>query len=238
MMTLSGFAHCLGLVLLCIQVITSRSAAGVSARALVLDGIAVSSRLASTLFYEGYLPNDKSGDQVYQCADICSLLLIAFLLRSVLITYRGTYQELEDDISLGPIVLIAFLLGALLHGDMDDHPVFDSLWLSGLFLSVVAVVPQYWMITKSCGQAQALTAHYIAASAVDRALSGLFMWYVRKHITCIPYFGDFQHTIYVIVLAHLAHLLLLSDFAVFYISAFLKQPTGQSVNLVPQAYSV
>jgi hypothetical protein len=238
MMTMSGFAHCFGLVLLCIQVVSVGSATGVSARALILDGIAVSLRLASTLFFEGYLPNDKSGDHVYQCADICSLLLIVFLLRSVLVTYRGTYQEAEDDISLGPFVLTALMLGALLHGDMDDHPLFDTFWMAGLFLSVVAVLPQYWMISKSCGQAQVLTAHYIAASAVDRALSGLFMWHVSKYITCVPYFGDFQHTIYAILLAHVIHLILLSDFAVFYARALLTQPTGQSVTLFPQAYSV
>jgi len=235
MMTMSGFAHCLGLLLLCIQVVSSRSATGVSARALILDGIAVSFRLASTLFYEGYLPNDKSGDHVYQCADLCSLLLIVFLLRLVLVTYRSTYQDAEDDISIGPMIVVSILLGALLHGDMDDHPVFDTLWLAGLFISVVCVLPQYWMISKSSGQTQVLTAHYIAATAVDRILSGMFMWYVRKYITCIPWFGGFQHTIDVILGAHLVHLVLLSDFAVFYARAILTRPSN-SVYLVPQGY--
>jgi hypothetical protein len=231
--TLSGFAHCLGLVMLSIQVVSSRSSAGVSARALILDGIAVSLRLSSTLFFEGYLPNDKSGDHVYQCADICSLLLVAFLLRSVLITYRRTYQQIEDDITLWPIIVAALVLGALLHGDMDDHPVFDSFWMASVFLSVVAVVPQYWMVSKSCGQTHVLTAHYIAASAVDRILSGLFMWFVRNHITCMPYFSPngFQHAICAILIAHLIHLILLSDFAFFYLRAFLSWPIDQSVSL-------
>jgi hypothetical protein len=236
MMTLSGFAHCLGLVLLCIQVVSSRSAAGVSARALILDGIAISLRLSSTLFFEGYLPNDKSGDHVYQCADLCSLVLIVFLLHSVLVTYRSTYQVAEDDISIGPMVAICIVLGAIFHGDMDDHPVFDTFWLSGLLVSVVAVLPQYWMISKSNGQTQVLTAHYIAATATDRILSGLFMWYVRQYITCLPWFGEFQHTIYMILAAHLLHLLLLSDFAVFYAQALLKKDRN-AVDLIPDCYS-
>ncbi len=49
-------------MLLCVQVVTTRSAIGISARALLLDGIVVSLRLSSTLLYHGYLPNDKSGD--------------------------------------------------------------------------------------------------------------------------------------------------------------------------------
>ena len=79
--------------------------------------------------------------------------------------------------------MICVLLGTLLHGDMDDTPLFDSLWLSGLFVSVMAILPQYWMISKSNGQVHALIAHYIAAAAVDRFLSDAFMWYVRNYIT-------------------------------------------------------
>lgn len=237
-MTMSGVAHCLGLVLLCIQVAMTRSAAGISARALVLDGLALSLRLSSTLFYQGYLPNDKSGDCAFQCIDLCSLLLVVCLLRSVLFTRRSTYQAEEDDMSIGAMVVGCLFLGALLHGDMDDHPIFDSLWLASLFVSIVAVLPQYWMISKSSGQVHVLTAHCIAATAVDRALSGLFMWYVRKYITCIPWYGDFQHTIYVILAAHLIHLLLLSDFAFFYVRAIAARGGSASISLNSQQYDV
>jgi len=241
MMTLSGFAHCLGLALMCIQVVSTGSAASVSARALILDGIAVSFRLSSTLFYEGYLPNDKSGDHVYQCTDLCSLMLIVFLLRSVLVTYRSTYQANDDDMSIMPVTIVSLLLAAVLHGDMDDHPIFDTLWLAGLFISVVAVLPQYWLISKSSGTTQVLIAHFIACTAVDRVLSGLFMWYVRKHITCMPWIGEFEHTIYAILLAHVVHLILLSDFAYFYTKALIGTVSGnvgKSVSLVPQGYVV
>merc|ERR1719478_947883 len=96
-LTLSAVAHCFGLVLLCVQLLTTRSAAGISARALLLDGVAVSLRLSSTLLFHGYLPNDKSGDYVYQCVDLCSLALIVFLLRSVHVTMRCSYQDRDDD---------------------------------------------------------------------------------------------------------------------------------------------
>lgn len=237
-MTLSAVAHCLGLVLLCIQMVVTRSAVGISARALVLDGLALSLRLSSTLFYQGYLPNDKSGDALFQCVDLCSLFLIVFLLRNVLFTQKSTYQQEDDDMSIGMLVVGCLCLGALLHGDMDDHPIFDSLWLASLFVSVVAVLPQYWMIAKSSNQMHVLTAHYIAATAVDRALSGLFMWYVRKYITCIPWFGNFQHTIYAILIAHLVHLVLLSDFALFYTKAIVSQAGSASISFDSQLYDV
>jgi len=228
-LTLSAVAHCFGLALLCVQLLTNRSSGGISARALLLDGIAVSLRLSSTLLFHGYLPNDKSGDYVYQVVDICSLALIVFLLRSVLVTFRDTYDEREDDMCVAPLVVVSLLLGALLHGDMDDNPLFDSLWLAGLFVSVMAVLPQYWMISKSNGQVHALTAHYIAATATDRILSGAFMWYVRKYITCIPWIGTFEHTICAILLAHLIHLVLLSDFSYYYITALLARGSRASI---------
>jgi len=228
-LTLSLVAHCFGLVLLCVQMVTTRSAAGISARALALDGIAVSLRLSSTLFFHGYLPNDQSGDYIFQVVDICSLVLIVILLRSVLVTMRCSYQERDDDMCVAPFVVVSLLLGTLLHGDMDDNPLFDSLWLSGVFVSVMAVLPQYWMITKSSGQVHALTAHYIAATAVDRILSGAFMWYVRNYITCVPWIGAFEHTICAILLAHFVHLVLLSDFAIYYLRALTAQGSGASV---------
>ena len=228
-LTLSAVAHCFGLVLLCVQMLTTRSATGISARALVLDGVAVSLRLSSTLLFHGYLPNDKSGDHIYQCIDICSLVLIAFLLQNVLVTFRHTYQEHDDDMCVAPMVIVSLLLGLLLHGDMDDNPLFDSLWLAGLFVSVMAVLPQYWMISKSIGQVHALTAHYIAATAVDRILSGAFMWYVRNYITCIPWVGTFEHTICAILMAHLVHLVIMSDFAYYYVRALVAQGSGALV---------
>jgi hypothetical protein len=228
-LTLSVMAHCFGLVLLYVQIVTTKSAVGISARALMLDGIAVSLRLSSTLFFHGYLPNDRSGDFIYQVVDICSLGLIVLLLRSVLVTMRSTYQQGDDDMCVTPFVIASLLLGALLHGDMDDNPLFDSLWLAGLFVSVMAVLPQYWMITKSKGQVHALTAHYIAATAVDRIFSGAFMWYVRNYITCVPWIGTFEHTICAILMAHFVHLVLLSDFSYYYVRAFIAQRSGDTV---------
>merc|ERR1719454_1608419 len=96
---------------------------------------------------------------------------------------------------VGPMAVICILMGVLLHGDMDGNVIADSLWLAGLFVSVVAAIPQYWLIMKSSGEAHFLTAHYIAATALDRVLSGVFMWHSRAWITCEPWIGAFQHTV-------------------------------------------
>jgi len=57
------------------------------------------------------------------------------------------------------------------------------------------------------------------------------------HITCIPWVGDFEHTIYAILLAHVIHLLLLSDYTYFYIKALVSQ-SGTARVLPMSSFSV
>merc|ERR1719183_1729538 len=85
--------QCLAVVLLGLQTISTGGASGISAKALSLDALALCCRLSSTLWLNGYLPVDASGDYVYQIVDICSLGSIVWLLHQVLVEKRHTYQE-------------------------------------------------------------------------------------------------------------------------------------------------
>jgi len=128
------------------------------------------------------------------------------------------------------MVLMCFFLAAVLHGDMDDNPIFDTLWMAGLFTSVVAVLPQFWLISQSGGQASALTSHYIAAMALSQCLGGCFVWMAFEHLTCEPYMGDFQHAKYAIVGAHILHGVILCDFAWTYVRSLAKQGIYGTIN--------
>jgi len=222
-LTLSVMVQCLGLALLGMQVLSTGSAAGISARALALDALALCCRLSSTLWLNGYLPVDASGDHVFQIIDICSLCIIGWLLHQVLVVKTNTYQAEEDSLPVGPMVIGAFILAAVLHGNMNGRPIFDTMWMAGLFVSVVAVLPQLWLVTKTGGRIEALTSHYIAAMAVSRALSGIFMWHARDDITCRPWADGLNHAIWAILAAHLLHLILLGDFGYYYVKAVIAK---------------
>jgi len=90
-LTMSVMVQCLAVVLLGLQVISTGSATGISAQALKLDAIGLCFRLSSTLWLNGYLPVDASGDHIFQGIDICSLGLLAWLLHQVLVVNRQTY---------------------------------------------------------------------------------------------------------------------------------------------------
>lgn len=224
-LTLSVIFQCFALSLLALQ--SQSSASGISAKALMLEAMSISCRLSSTVWLNGYLPVDASGDFVYQAVDVASLLLCCWLLRRV---FRQSYEETEDAFPLWPVLAFSFPAAALLHSDLDDRPLFDTLWMAGLFMGVLAVLPQLFLISRR-GRVEALTAHYIAAMAVSRVCSGSFMWHAREDIGCAPWIEGVNHAIYAILGAHLLHLILLGDFGYYYFRAMASGGLASGVEL-------
>lgn len=221
-LTLSVILQCFAMVLLALQVVLTGSAAGISTKALCLDALAICCRLSSTLWLNGYLPVDASGDHIYQAFDIISVCVLVWLLYQSLVVKKHTQQAEADTFPVTNMVIATFVLAMALHGNMNNRPIFDALWMAGLFLSTVSVLPQLWLITHTGGRVEALTSHYIAALAISRALSGIFMWHAKDDITCVPWMMDFNHAIWAILGAHLLHMIFLGDFAYYYFKAILS----------------
>ncbi|CAJ1430864.1 unnamed protein product, partial [Effrenium voratum] len=192
-LTMAQMIQCLAFVLLVLKSWSQGTVAGISAKCLMLEALAFACRLSSTTWLNGYLPVDASGDFVYQVVDICSLVLVLSLVYRALVSHRWSYEEEADSLPVLPMVAACFLLAALLHADMNSRPLFDTLWMAGLFLSVVSVLPQLWHIHQTGGVISACTGHYIAMLAFSRALSGIFMWHARFDITCAPLVEGVNH---------------------------------------------
>lgn len=218
-LTMSVMCQCFAIALLGLQVLSSGSAAGISARALGLEALSLCFRLSSTTWLNGYLPVDASGDFVFQGVDMLSLLMVLWLLHHILFVEKRTYQAADDTLPVAPMIIGSLALSLLFHADMNRRPLFDALWMAGLLVGVVSVLPQLWLITRTKGVVQALTSHHIAMMAVSRMLSGTFMWHARYDITCAPLVTGWNHAIWVILGAHLLHLILLGDFAYYYMKA-------------------
>merc|ERR1719261_1520551 len=216
-LTLSAIFQCLAFSLLGMQALATNSVHGISAKSLQLDALALACRLSSTTWLEGYLPNDQTGDYLYQTFDFLSLGMVLWLLYQVLNVQRKTYDAEDDTLPAVPFAFGSLVLAALLHGDLDDRALFDTLWMCGLFVSAIAVLPQLWMMTHGRKSVPALTSHFVAVMAVSRILSGTYMWHAHSEITCEPWVGDFNHSGYAILAVHAVHLLLLGDFAYFYV---------------------
>jgi len=217
--------------LLWAQIAYARHARGISAQALGLNALALICRLSSTVWLDGYLPADASGDWMYQAVDICSFALVLWLLYQVLAVHKNTYQVAEDTFPTVHVAIGAVALAVIFHPNMDAHAVFDTLWMSGLNISAIAMMPQLWLSARVGGRMEALTSHYIAAMAISQFLSGLFMWHAWEHITCHPRIQGVNHGIWAITFAHLLHMVLLGDFSYYYIRSLVKDGVCRSMDL-------
>jgi len=223
-LTLSALTELGALCLLAVQVFSSGSVHGISAKSLQLEAIALACRLSSTTWLLGYLPMDASGDYLYQALDVMSLVLVLGLLYQMLKvrSYRATYDADNDQLPIAPFMAVSFILACLFHADLDERPLFDILWYSGLFLTSVAPVPYLWLMAKSRNPAPALACHFVAVMAISRIMSGAYMWEAHEEFTCEPWIGEFNHAGWSAIAAHAVHLVLLADFAYVYVKNLSK----------------
>jgi len=215
-LTLSAVFQCLAFSLLFLQVFTTGKVEGISAKSLQLDAFALACRLSSTTWLHGYLPIDSTGDYLYQTFDIVSLVMVLWLLYHVLVVSHETYEVTADSLDSRPMAVVSLILGAFLHGNLDERPIFDTMWLSGVFGSAISVLPQLWLMTRGGKAVPALTGHFVAVMAVARIVSGTYMWQAFEEIDCYPWVGKFNHTGYSVLAAHAVHLILLGEFGYFY----------------------
>jgi hypothetical protein len=219
-LTLSAGVQALGLLLLVYKVHTTKTVAGLSARSLEMYAAFFVFRLSSTLFKNGYIPVDRSGDWVYQSADILSLLMVMQLLFSINITHRSTYQHMLDTVEMWRAIPGCILLAIFVHGDLNAHPLFDTLWTVSLNLDAIALIPQLVMLYKTNGATEGLNAHYVFAIFCSRGLSFWFWFHGFSEVA--PQKGGQNTAGWLIITVHSFILLTCADFVLQYIKAAVK----------------
>jgi len=220
-LTLSVIAQALSFVLLQVQISTNRSVAGISGKSIIMHAAKLCCRLGTTLFLDGYLPTDKSGDFLYQACDIVSLLLVLHILFCIHVSHKDSYQAAEDTLEIRNWMLGAFLLAVFIHPSLNNWTAMDIVWTTHLYIDAVAMVPQLWMLSKAGGRVEGLTAHYIAATLLSSLLSFLFWFYAGAELATKGHDGINIKGLAVNG-AHIVQVLLLLDYGYFYAKACLQ----------------
>lgn len=231
LITLAALAQCLSWVLLVMQVCNNHSASGISARGLGLNAMALALRLSNTCWLNGYLPIDASGDYFYQLTDIFSLLLICWLLYQVLYAKRETYNKDEDSFPALPVAIWSLVLGMVFHADLNQRPVFDSLWMASIFVNTFAACPQLHIFAQVGGSDQALTIHHVAAMGISWLLCGVFLFFQREEITCQPWISGINHAQLSVSGMHVLQCLLMGDFGYFYVTSMMRDGFNMELKL-------
>eukprot|EP00928_Gymnodinium_smaydae_P034424 TRINITY_DN24397_c0_g1_i1.p1 TRINITY_DN24397_c0_g1~~TRINITY_DN24397_c0_g1_i1.p1 ORF type:complete len:389 (-),score=76.11 TRINITY_DN24397_c0_g1_i1:47-1141(-) len=193
-----------------------KGAQTISVRKVVLDLLWLTVRGVATIMLDRRLPR-RSNDALalgLDCA--CGAILVLVLLRSL--TREKASQEARrevDSLNVLPALVVAAVLAASgMRASVAHRWLPDVLWTFALYVDAFAMLPQLWMLARSGGVASGAVAHHIAGTFASRFVRLLFWWQVR---------GMWQQgakaTGWLILVVHVCHLLLLSDFVCYYLKA-------------------
>ena len=182
-LTLSSAFQCFAFMLLASKVNTQCSLSGISLKSQILYSIALTSKLSSTLFFNGYLPVDKSGDWVYQIADIISLAVSLLLIYWGYTKLKYVYKFEKDTFNVLIPIILSGILAVLIHPDLNSYFPADFAWTFSLYLETISMLPQLIMMTKVGGEVETLTSHYLASLAFSRILSFIFWLFSYKELS-------------------------------------------------------
>lgn len=227
--TLSVGIQCFAYTCLRLKISQQKSVAGISGKTLILQALSYGLRLCSTTWLKGYIPVDGTGDFLYQLLDVFALLMVLQIIYCVFKSHRNSYQAEHDIFSVHIIALCCFVLAALIHPDLNNRPVFDTLWTAALYIDVVAMMPQLGMLAKIGGEVEALTSHFVGATALSKFVSLIF-WY-HGYSELAPLDGSFNLAGWAIISAHVIQVLLLVDFLFYYVKACVKSGCHPRLNL-------
>lgn len=229
LITLTIGIQVFGYMCLRLKISQQRSVAGISAKTLILQALSYGLRLCSTTWLKGYIPVDETGDWLYQLLDVFALLMVLQILYCVLKSHRQTYQEEHDNFKVYTMGICCFILAVLIHPDLNNRPVFDTLWATALYIDVVSMMPQLAMITKTGGEVEALTSHFVGATAASKIASLVFWYYGFSELA--PLDGSFNLAGWAIIAAHVLQVLLLADFMFYYVRARVSMGCHSTLKL-------
>ena len=214
--------------------------AGLSGKTVQIYLIVFVARLCSILKYEGYLPYDKSGDWLYQAVEVAAAAMAALALYLVFVQYRGTYEAEPDAFgavggvpsAAGIVVAIVpcMLLAAIFHPSLNGVWLTDVLWTFACYLETLALFPQLMVFSSKSGvkgkgtvAVEAHISHFVFAIAAGRMMHFVF-W-----LSSFRELNDKYHETHVgrnigwmILIAQVAHLVMLADYFYYYITAAMK----------------
>jgi len=213
-LTAGSGAQCLGFFLLLHKIKVQNSVAGISSKTLEMYVLVLIFRLCSTLFKNGYLPVDKSGDFVYQVCDVASLLVLFQLIYCVRVKNADTYQREYDSLPIYRALPGCMAMGVGFHGPLNHAPFFDSVWTIAMNIDMIAMLPQLYMLVMKGGEVEALTSNYIAAVFVSRCCATAFWCWGYDEMA--PKDGSLNYAGYWCLFAHGVSVLVSADFMYHY----------------------
>lgn len=223
---LSSVFQLIAYAFLVLKVAVTKKPTGISAQKLILDAVLLFCRLVATYLLDRRLPR-KSGCGLVMCVDALCLSAALGLLYCVRVRLRNMYQADMDSFGIRFALVGCFMLAAVLRATVGDRFFADFLWTAALYLDVVAMIPQLWMVAQNGGVVEEATSHHMAAMFISRLLGVVFWWVIRR-----TWLQGMKLPGWIIFAAHAAQLVVLSRFMSFYFRGCFERGPLSSVPLV------
>jgi len=176
-LTIGSIFQTLGWYALLHKIIEQKSVAGVSLYTVELLIVVYAVRLWSTLWRNGYLPVDSSGDGFYQAADFVGLAIASGIRMCLTRTHSMTYDKEADTLNLRKALPCCVFMAVFVHGDLNGSFFFDTLYYVSVNVEMLAMMPQLWMFTQGDGRVDGMTSHFVVMQTLGRICSLIFWWY-------------------------------------------------------------
>lgn len=216
---ISTIAESLGLISLRLKIQNQGSVAGISGSTLGMYALIYTIRQIVLLPPFTWNAIDSWATEALQ---VPSLLMVFGVLRSVLVTYRKSYQEDLDVLGMKHLVPACLVLAALIRPSCREGFGYSLFWGSYVYLDVLALLPQVVMMAQGGGKVLAPISHFVAATTLSRVVD-LWFWFYEFD-ALIPQLnfylpGNANYSACLIVFLHVVSLVLVADFMYYYLKA-------------------
>ena len=136
--------------------------------------VALFTRLCSTLFIVGYLPDDLSGRQVFQFFDVSALAAVIRLLYVIHHKHQDTYDKEKDLHGIAWSIPASFLLAFFIHPTLNRSLVFDTIYTAATVLDTFCMLPQLYMMMNQGGKVCSLLTKFVVLQFISRVCVLIF----------------------------------------------------------------
>ncbi|TVY81861.1 ER lumen protein-retaining receptor [Lachnellula suecica] len=199
---LGDLSHLISILILLHKMTQTNSCAGISFKSQALYFIVYATRYFDIF----WTFTDSAYNTIYKILFLCSSGYTIYLMTTA---YRPTTDPGLDTIKVQYILLFSAVLGALFP---YYYTPYEMTWAFSIWLESVAIIPQLVMVQRT-GEAETITAHYLFALGVYRAL------YIPNWIW--RYWAE-GHSDWISVVAGILQTLLYADFFWIYYTKVMK----------------
>lgn len=212
LLTLSSFIGMFTFLMVIFNIEKAKTSQGVSLKMFDCYVVLLFFRLFSIVFYEGYLPYDRTGDWLYQTIEGLTFIFASTISYLCRVRYADSYDRESDRLNPLYLIIPSFLISLLIHPALNASIPADISWTFALFLETTSCLPQLFMFQKQ-QKVEPFTTHFLAGQALSKVVSFLFwlscyselndptrklnsyvgIWVIVMQVIQLLVMGDFIH---------------------------------------------